>query len=521
MASPHRRILATLLVFASVLVLGGWGRSAGRKASDKLAAEIRSGTVTEATAELRSFPRDSGWDNDSIIDAYVDVVAFGDRAARVTAIIGLSNRRALQAWGPPKDSRALDFMLPARIAPILLASLREDVGEGPQYRGGLLVALGSIDNPSPEVIAAVVRALEGDAGRVPRQAVVAAGMLGFHAAEVSGDLARMLDDEGLRGPGRGRWAASRLEVAGALARVSPGVHHRALEVIVEAAHDEGSPELALTHLRDLGSRARPASDDLLSILILSDDNTHPSPFIDAIVAVSPERLPALLAALIGRAASEDASTSMLADGELARLAAGMDGISLPSRVSIGGPTGRMDRVVRPLANLSAETHARALDTLIGIARGEKHASPRVAVDYLRRLGSQHAGSVAGDLMVIFHEKSVERPPVAEAILGIAPDLFPGVVAELADLAASDDRGDVLFADHELSNLSDGDGREWPRSEEMAIVTPKLAAALDARPASEGAALAGVLRRINTRSSRAAYNAYVSRERLEQRKGRDR
>ena len=53
------------------------------------------------------------------------------------------------------------------------------------------------------------------------------------------------------------------------------------------------------------------------------------------------------------------------------------------------------------------------------------------------------------------------------------------------------------------------------------MTPKLAAALDARPASEGGALAGVLRRINTRSSRAAYNAYVSRERLEQRKGRDR
>ncbi|MEO2004544.1 MAG: hypothetical protein ABGY41_10620 [Candidatus Poribacteria bacterium] len=124
-------------------------------------------------------------------------------------------------------------------------------------------------------------------------------------------------------------------------------------------------------------------------------------------------------------------------------------------------------------------------------------------------------------MVIFHETSVERPPVAEAILGIAPDRFPGVVAELADLAASDDRGDVLFADHELSNLSDGDGQEWPRSEEMAVVTPKLAAALEARPASEGAALAGVLRRINTRSSRAAYNAYVRRERMEQRKGDNR
>ncbi|MEO2004545.1 MAG: hypothetical protein ABGY41_10625, partial [Candidatus Poribacteria bacterium] len=203
--------------------------------------------------------------------------------------------------------------------------------------------------------------------------------------------ARLLDDEGLRGPGVGRWAASRLEVAAALARVSPGVHHRALEVLVEGARDEGSPEPALRHLREIGSRARPASDDLLSILILSDGNTHPSPFIDAILAISPDRLPAVLTALIDRAASEDASTSMLAGPELDRLASGMDGISRPTQVPLGGPIGGMDRVVRLLASMSTETHERALDALIGIARGEKHTSARVAVDYLRRLGSQHAG----------------------------------------------------------------------------------------------------------------------------------
>ncbi|MAF12183.1 hypothetical protein CMK11_17190 [Candidatus Poribacteria bacterium] len=520
MSSSSRSGLATLLALALALPLVSCGKPAGRKASDEYVAKIRQG----GRPGYSGYGRDSGWDNDSVIDVYVDIIAHGDRN-RVRAALNLSTGHGIQKWDKRKDSRALDFMLPARIAPILLASLREDTPQWPQFRGALLLALGSIDEPTPEVVATVRRALTEDDAAASRQAVRAVGMLGFHAAEAAGDLARILDGHGsgrpVVGRGSGGRTASRLAVAGALARVSDGVHPRALDILAQAArgNNTGAASQAVMHMGALGSRAKPAADVLIGVL--SDGDSSVSTVVEAIAAVSPDLLPTALATLMRRAASEDASTARSVEFELNRLVASMwwvEGtLHSPLDMRLIGPR-HVPRDVAPLARWSDGTRAEALDVLLDTAQGDNDPMARRAVQYLRELGA-HSAPVADDLMAILREKDPRRPPVAGAIVSISPDRLASVVSMLADLAASGDGPNATFADQELLDLSQIDDLKWSASPELLAAAPTLIAALDARPASEGAGLAGALRRIDSPDSRKAYNAFVRRERVEMRKRR--
>lgn len=506
MPSPPRVSCAAVLLLAAAIALPCCGRPAGRRASDKAADLIRNGGLSG----FRSWPANAGWDNDSLVDAYVDVIAHGDEAAGVGAALGLSSGMGIQCWEPPANARGLDFTLPARVAPILLAALREGRAEWVQYRGALLLALGAIDKPSSEVVATVVESITEDAPSP--EAVRAVGMLGVHAAGAAGDLNRLLSAD------EGDAAVGRVDVAGALARVSDATHPVALDILIRAAEGKNRSTAAIDHLRALGPRARPAADVLLACL--SRGKRVDELAFEATLAVSPDELSSVLTTLLARATSEDAQEAWSATSKLDQLsraiawtATGPD----PARLSNFPGPGNTYRVYGSLTQLSDRGRADALAALVATARGDSVAAATLAVDYLRDLGPA-AGSVTDDLMAILGERRVDRPPVAEAIATISPALFPAILATLAELAGSADGATAAFADHELANLSESDDLIWGRSDEMLAVVPALIAVVEARPAPGGAAVAGALRRIGSSEGQAAYNAYVGRERQAAREG---
>ena len=121
----------------------------------------------------------AGRDNDAVIDAYMDVIAHYEGEDRRTAMWFLRMGVGIREWHPPVEPRRLDFMLPARVAPILLAALR---AEPRRARYDLMELLGSIDEPSPAVIDAVRRVLLSDDPDATRDGLRAVAMLGPRAA---------------------------------------------------------------------------------------------------------------------------------------------------------------------------------------------------------------------------------------------------------------------------------------------------------------------------------------------------
>ena len=391
MSAFSRRGLATLLAWAFALTLSGCGRPGPEDmAPDIGVEEFITGVRQGRSLAARIPPSMRGWDNDAVIDALAEIIAKGRGRPTYAAAAALAHRNGLQTSQGVQDSRALDFMLPARIAPILLTALdSERVLARVGYHENLLLALGSIDAPTPAVVAAVRQALKHDDPRVVASATKAAGMLGVHAAEMAGHLEALLhpDDPGRWDDVGGRrvWIEDRAEIAGALARVSDRPHAKALQALVRSAR--------------------------------------------------------------------------------------------------GG-------VIRSTRG------------------GERRPAPR-AVGHLRALGPR-AEPAIDDLLAILHEKDVERPTVATAIAAISRERLRSVVYLLADLCAGPDRSAAFFADRELLALS----REWGDSAEMRGVAPALIAALNARPAADGLQLSKAIRRIDTRGSRKAYDAYLRRERHE-------
>ncbi|MBT3267465.1 hypothetical protein HN371_09950 [Candidatus Poribacteria bacterium] len=278
------------------------------------------------SARVRVDPTTAGWDTDAVIDALTEIIVHGDnvhpRASRDRAASALAHRRWMAKAEKPTDSRALDSMLPARIAPILLAALR-DAPRLSHYRQSLLTALASIDAPTPEVIAAVCGWITDDDPRVAASATKAAGMLGVHAAAAADELERLLHPDvpgyWVELDGRWLWVADRTEIAGALARVSERPHVGALDALVLSVRgdQEGPASRAVEHLRDLGPRAAPAVDGLLAIL--HEHNSERPPVAAAIVAIAPDRLPGVLALLTGLSAGQDRPTAIFADHELLNL----------------------------------------------------------------------------------------------------------------------------------------------------------------------------------------------------------
>ncbi len=217
-------------------------------------------------------------------------------------------------------------MLPARVAPAILTALdRADPQSGDQYRRNLLIALGSIDQPTAATLEAVRKGLADDDPWTALGAVRAAGMLARHAAETADTLEDMLDSSA---PGHWRreqaanrwlWLDDQVEIAGALARVAEGGRGQALDALLRSARDDEprSAARAVEHLRDLGTRARPAVDDLMSML--REGNAAQPTVTEAVLAISPELFPDVVSLLVGRATSDDLPAAWAADRELLAL----------------------------------------------------------------------------------------------------------------------------------------------------------------------------------------------------------
>jgi hypothetical protein len=324
MPAFSRASLAALLASVLALMSSGCGRPeapgpANHIGYEEFIAGIRAGQSLAS----RIPPSVRGWDNDAVIDALAEIIAQGQKVPKHAAAGALAYHHGIQRPEGGKRPRGVDFMLPARVAPVLLTALRdEDVDERrrTRYRQNLLIALGSIDAPTLEVITAVRQALVDDDPRVVASATRAAGMLGRHAADMAGDLEGLLDVDSpghwAEADGRQLWTADRAEIAGALARVSDGPHVRALEALILSARegDKRHATRAVEHLRDLGPRAVPAIDDLEAILHESRP-TRPT-VAAAIVAISPARLATTLSLLTDASMAQDESTVLFADREL-------------------------------------------------------------------------------------------------------------------------------------------------------------------------------------------------------------
>ena len=307
MHSSTARKLVVMLTGGLLLLNAGCGPLNQRAERERSIARIREGKadrlqVRHATSTLWLLR------NDRVIDALAEIVAHGEGTPRVQAAAALAYPHEVASKDWPqrgRDARALgDGVLPARVAPVLLAALS---GDEPTLRATLLLALGSIDEPTAEVIAAVRTALSDRDPAVAEAATVAVGMVGTRAADAADDLAKMLGVDG---------AVGKVTVAAALARVSDEPPPRALAVLMQAARgdDAALAALAVAHLRDLGARAEPARDALMAIL--HEQRIDRPPVAEAIVAISPESLPGVLSLVVDAATSEDRMVAMFADGEI-------------------------------------------------------------------------------------------------------------------------------------------------------------------------------------------------------------
>lgn len=329
----RRVVIVGVAVWALLTTSPALGARSGRADCEAFVAGVRAGTPTHMLPTPAA-----GWDNDRVIDAWIEAIALGDRPGErpaYAAAFRLARHEGLLRSDEPQGSRALDVTLPSRIEPVLLDMLRRaaplrptatrppaGAGQPARIRGlraPVILALGSIDAPGSDAIAAVLEALNNEEAETVESAVEAAGMLGHHAAGATADLERLLESTP---PGRPtsfvamRRQDKRVEIAGALARVSDGPHALALDTLVESARSEGpaSAERALGHLRDIGPRGRPAVDGPMAIL---DDAGLDRPAVaPAIAAVAPDLLPALVERLLARSASDDRAAAWRAEKEL-------------------------------------------------------------------------------------------------------------------------------------------------------------------------------------------------------------
>ena len=269
----------------------GYGQSPERRATDAFVQRLR-----EARTQSRiSGAIVRGKDNDAVIDAYMDVIAHYEGEDRRTAMWFLRLTVGIREWKQPTDPRRLGVMLPARVAPILLAALRDGAA-----RYDMMELLGSIDEPSPEVIAAVGGVLRSDDPDAVRDALRGVAMLGVHAAEFAPHLEHMLGSVGPNpNPNSNVVPVRKVNIAGALARVSATTHEKALDVLIDAVRrDDGAERPAVRHLTHLGGRAEPAVGALLELL--KREVNEIEAIVEAILVASPDALPSMLAILIGR-----------------------------------------------------------------------------------------------------------------------------------------------------------------------------------------------------------------------------
>lgn len=519
--SRHIAICAVVTLLVA-MAADGYDQPAERRATDEFVERLRK-------ARTQSVVNGSvvrGRDNDSVIDAYMDVIAHYEGEDRQTAMWFLRMGVGIREWAPASGPRRLDFMLPARVAPVLLAALRE---EPRAARYDLMELLGSIDEPGPAVIATVGRELSRDDAGGTDDAIRAAAMLGTEAAELAPELERMLDAADPTRPtqrGAGNvLLVRRANIAGALARVTDPSHDEALRVLIDAVDlDDGAAGFALGHLRHLGRRAAPAVDVLLEHL--GREMNQLDHVVEAILGASPDALPAVLPILVDRATEGAEATAndhelrlilhgaARADGELTVLAAALRRVATASE-SRSALDPSVARIVGPLALVSDDANGRALAALTEIARGEHEGAGKRAVQFLAELGPA-ARPATDDLVAILGEQNAARPPVASAILTISPDLQPTILPPLLALAVSHDAEEAAFAERELSALVENRRVRWLDSAEMRAAVPALIAAVEARPVADGKTPAEALRRINTPESREAYNAYVRRAGAEKR-----
>jgi hypothetical protein len=304
------RTWCTAFALATALtVLGGCGDPALHKATDELVADIAGGRANHLTYNLLRSQR-SG----HTLDAILAIVATEEGSPRYQAVSALADPHSSRGWlqlppGTDSPGRGLGAStLPARAAPTLLATLRV---QDPMLRGQTLLALGSLDEPTPAVVTAVREALRDEGRGVAGAAIHALGMLGVVAAESAADLTDLL------GHAAGERAVA---IAGALARVSPEPNPPALDALLTGV-EEGDPtaaEQAARHLRDLGPRAAMANRRLMAQLH-SPRPQGPTVAV-AIVAAKPELLDVVAGVLLDQLRSADPSVQSHAAAELRWLA---------------------------------------------------------------------------------------------------------------------------------------------------------------------------------------------------------
>jgi hypothetical protein len=332
--ASRRPLLAAVVLAGGVMLslLPARASQLNQAACDACVAAILSG---ETGWSLPTPTEAEGWDNGRIVDAWMEVIAREDAPGGSTdynSIRGLAGHVGLYRSRYPTGPRGLRSTLPSHIEPALLVlatpdppldelAARAPRGRSNHRRNPALMALGSIDDPSPEAVAMVIEALNDEDQGAVRSAVEAAGMLGRHASSAAPELERLME---AATPGeassrhmtvRGRYDAH-LEAAGALARVSDEPHDAAVAALVWCVQNGElqSVQRALEHLEALGERGKSASDNLMAALTYPDLGRPP--VAPAVAATSPELLPELMEWLMEWSASDVQLAAWSADREL-------------------------------------------------------------------------------------------------------------------------------------------------------------------------------------------------------------
>ncbi len=492
-----------------------------------------------------------GRDINHAIDAFIDVIAHYEGRDRADAAWYMAMGIGMTPTEPLSDPRRLDFMLPARVAPVLAAALREEP-RGARYH--LTQLLGSVDEPTQEVIDTLRALLLSNDPDAQDDAARGIAMLGRHAADLAPDLERLLAEvNAVAEPDHAQpHLARRVRVAGALARVSDAPRPEALDVVIEGL--DGASGYAVTELKHLGERALPAVPHLLARLPKEQNDI--GDIVEAVLYASPDAFPDLLTILVDMTVVTDERVQAAIDAdlrewlatrqnlteeqrrrfeeqrraqeqkhpqteqEMTRRAGIADGVLSAIFPALAwaqtpqdsrGPMPRgLHAIAGPLARISDEALAAAANALVEIADGPDPDAAARATQCLADMGSMASPALDG-LLAVYRRGDASGPSVSHAILAISPamaaDLLPAVLAR----AISDDAAVAASARGELSALVANTGVKWEDTPDLRAITPDLIQALAERPASEGKALARALRRIDTPEARKAYREHTRRQ----------
>jgi hypothetical protein len=532
-----------------------------RQAMDAFVQRMRQ-AKTQSVVSSFNLP---GRDIDDAIDAFVDVIAHYEGRDRANAAWYMVMGIGMTPSEPLTDPRRLDYMLPARVAPVLAAALREESRAG---RGHLTQLLGSIDEPTKEVIDTLRALLLSDDPDAQDDAAEGIGMLGRHGAALAPDLEWLLasmtsTEDGQESAPQYR----RVRVAGALARVSDTVRPEVLDVLIEGL--DGASSWAIRQLVDLGERGLPAVPALLEHLPkeLNDHGT----IVEAVLFASPDALPELLTTLVdiaavdeediqdaidaeeerGMAARQRAQgqqqefrvpppqdlteeqqarnekqrkliaerqrkiaepqlvrTSKMADGVLSALLPALVWAQAPQD-SRGPMPQRLHRMAGPLEQIPDDAIAAASRALAEIASSGDAAAATRAVECLADMGPMAAPAL-DQLLAIYRRGDASDPPVGSAMLSISQDMEAEILPGVLTRAISDDAAVAASAQEELSALAANADLKWEDTPQLRAIAAQIIEAVEARPASEGKALARALRRIDTPEARKAYRAHTRR-----------